>query len=86
MENTEKILKCPECGTFLKIENGKAIKVEWWELLDWRKMITTFERLPIELQDKIASEYPKTYDYHWRSKKTDPSVPEIERKGTMTEG
>jgi len=80
MKNIEKILKCPECGTFLKIEKGNAVKVEWWELLDWRMMITTFERLPVELQDKIASEYPQTYDYHWRRKKGETSVLEV--KGT----
>jgi hypothetical protein len=46
-------------GEIVKIEIGnsslKLKAVEWWEMLDWKTMPETYEKLPNEIKQKIES-------------------------------
>lgn len=46
-------------GEIVKIEIGnnslKLRAVEWWEMLDWKTMPETFEKLPEEIKRKIKN-------------------------------
>lgn len=58
----EKIAKNPEFpfknGEVIKIEIGnsslKLGAVEWWEMIDWKTMPETYEKLPEEIKAKIG--------------------------------
>lgn len=57
----EKVVKSPEFpfknGEIIKIEIGnsslKLGAVNWWEMLDWRTMPETYEKLPEEIKAEI---------------------------------
>lgn len=46
-------------GEIVKIEIGnsslKLKAVEWWEMLDWKTMPVTYEKLPSEIKEKIET-------------------------------
>jgi hypothetical protein len=57
----EKIVKSPEFpfadGEVIKIEVGNSSlrlgAVDWWEMLDWKTMPETYEKLPEDIKTKI---------------------------------
>lgn len=46
-------------GEIVKIEIGnsslKLKTVEWWEMLDWKTMPATYEKLPNNIKEKIEA-------------------------------
>ena len=47
------LIQCPCCLSILSVQQNAAREVQWWELLDWKTMPETFNKLPQPIQNEI---------------------------------
>ena len=61
----KRYIQCPCCTAILEVDkDGLAREVQWWELLDWRTMGNTFDKLPTRIKNDIRVRLGVGSDWH----------------------
>jgi hypothetical protein len=61
----KRIIQCPICSAILEVDpSGLARELQWWELLDWKTMPKTFDKLPTSIKNEIRVKLGVGSDWH----------------------